>query len=323
MNKKGRARANSNIALIKYWGKEDEKLAIPMNSSLSMTLDCFYTDTEVLFDKNLKEDVFYLDGKVQSGNSLNRVSKFVDLFRRESGILDRVIVKSYNHVPTAAGLASSASGFAALGAALNVASGLNFDKKTLSTYIRQGSGSATRCVYGGFVQWEKGHSNETSYAFKVDDGDWDVGMIIVVVNDKEKKISSTLGMKSTVETSPFYSGWVKNAKTDIEDIKIAIKNRDIDEVGKITERNALMMHGTMLGARPPILYWQKETMEAMEIVRGLRDMGVSCYFTMDAGPNVKILCKKSQIDLIVDRLKDRFDEDKIVVSGIGKGIILL
>lgn len=323
MNKKGRARANSNIALIKYWGKEDEKLAIPMNSSLSITLDCFYTDTEVLFDKNLKEDVFYLDGKVQSGNSLNRVSKFVDLFRRESGILDRVIVKSYNHVPTAAGLASSASGFAALGAALNVASGLNFDKKTLSTYIRQGSGSATRSVYGGFVQWEKGHSNETSYAFKVDDGDWDVGMIIVVVNDKKKKISSTLGMKSTVETSPFYSGWVKNAKTDIEDIKIAIKNRDIDEVGKITERNALMMHGTMLGARPPILYWQKETMEAMEIVRGLRDMGVSCYFTMDAGPNVKILCKKSQIDLIVDRLKDRFDEDKIVVSGIGKGIILL
>ena len=225
MSKISRARANSNIALIKYWGKEDENLIIPMNSSLSMTLDCFYTETEVYFDRNLEEDRFYLDGKRQKGRSLERVVSFIDLFREKSKVKDRVVVKSINHVPTAAGLASSASGFAALGGALNDLMGLDFDDRTLSTYIRQGSGSASRSVFGGFVQWNKGESSSTSYAEKIDDGNWDIAMVIVVVNNRKKEISSTLGMERTVKTSPFYSGWVENASLDIEDIKIAIKIR--------------------------------------------------------------------------------------------------
>lgn len=322
MSKISRARANSNIALIKYWGKEDENLIIPMNSSLSMTLDCFYTETEVYFDRNLEEDSFYLDGKRQKGRSLERVVSFIDLFREKSKVKDRVVVKSINHVPTAAGLASSASGFAALGGALNDLMGLNFDARTLSTYIRQGSGSASRSVFGGFVQWNKGESSSTSYAEKIDDGIWDIAMVIVVVNNRKKEISSTLGMERTVKTSPFYSGWVENASLDIEDIKIAIKNKDIDQVGEIAERNALMMHGTMLGAKPPILYWQKETVEVMEIVKELRKEGLSCYYTMDAGPNVKILCRKSEQKIIEERLQKSFDKDKIILSGIGKGLTL-
>ena len=323
MNRKAKARAYTNIALIKYWGKEDEELSIPMNSSLSMTLDCFYTDTEVEFKEGLSHDIFYLDGELQKGNSLDRVSKFVDLFREKTDIRDRVIVRSENHVPTAAGLASSASGFAALAASINEASGLNLSDEELSTYARRGSGSATRSVYGGFVEWVKGNSNESSFAKKLDDGDWDIGMVIVVVNDKKKEVSSRLGMKRTVETSPFYDGWVENAKKDIEDIKLAIEKKDIDDLGKIAERNSLMMHGTMLGAKPPILYWQKESLEVMEIVKELREDGISAYFTMDAGPNVKIICKKSEDDIIVDRLKESFSREKIIKSGIGPGISIL
>ena len=323
MTRIGKARAYSNIALIKYWGKEDESISIPMNSSLSMTLDCFYTETEVSFDKDLDSDIFYLDGEIQSGRSLERVSKFVDLFRKESSIDERVIVNSKNFVPTAAGLASSASGFAALAAATNISSGLNLDSKTLSTYARRGSGSATRSIYGGFVEWQKGYSNETSYALEVDDGNWDIGMVVVVVNNKKKEISSSLGMKRTVETSPFYEGWIENAKVDIVDMREAIEEKNIEKIGSIAERNSLMMHGTMLGAKPPILYWQRETLEVMEIVKELRDENIACYFTMDAGPNVKIICKKSESDIIINRLKKSFDESMIIKSGIGSGITIL
>lgn len=320
MEGRAKVRAYSNIALIKYWGKEDEELAIPMNSSLSMTLDCFYTETEVSFEKDLDRDIFYLDGEEESASSLKRVIDFLDLFRKEAGIDTRARVTSENFIPTAAGLASSASGFAALGGALNIATGLNMDMKELSSYIRRGSGSGTRSVYGGFVEWQKGNSSETSYAVKLDDGDWDVAMVILVLNKNKKAISSREGMKRTVETSPFYRGWVENAATDIVDMKKAIERRDIVSMGEIAERNSLMMHGTMLGAKPPILYWQKETLEAMDLVRGLRERGIPCYFTMDAGPNVKILCKKSDSDIIVGELSRTFDNSMIIKSGIGKGI---
>lgn len=323
MDKSAKVRAYSNIALIKYWGKEDEELALPMNSSLSMTLDCFYTETGVEFSRDLDEDLFYLDGLRQEGRSLERVVKFVDLFREKAGLTDRVQVVSQNFLPTAAGLASSASGFAALGGALNIATGLNMDEEELSTYIRRGSGSASRSVYGGLVEWEKGFSHETSKAVKIDDGDWDLGMVIVVVNDREKEVSSREGMKRTVATSPFYKGWVENAERDLLDIKKAIALRDLDSLGRIAERNSLMMHGTMLGARPPIIYWQKETMEVMDLVKEVRGEGILAYFTMDAGPNVKIICRKSESDIIIRKLEKRFPRERLIKSGVGQGITII
>lgn len=323
MDKSAKVRAYSNIALIKYWGKEDEELALPMNSSLSMTLDCFYTETGVEFSRDLDEDLFYLDGLRQEGRSLERVVKFVDLFREKAGLTDRVQVVSQNFLPTAAGLASSASGFAALGGALNIATGLNMDEEELSTYIRRGSGSASRSVYGGLVEWEKGFSHETSKAVKIDDGDWDLGMVIVVVNDREKEVSSREGMKRTVGTSPFYKGWVENAERDLLDIKKAIALRDLDSLGRIAERNSLMMHGTMLGARPPIIYWQKETMEVMDLVKEVRGEGILAYFTMDAGPNVKIICRKSESDIIIRKLEKRFPRERLIKSGVGQGITII
>ena len=323
MINRGKVRAHANIALIKYWGKRDDELVLPMNSSLSLTLDCFYTETEVIFDPELSMDCFYLNDKFQDVEATDKITRFLDLFRSEANIKTKAIVKSVNFVPTAAGLASSASGFAALAGAANIATGLNYGMKKLSTLARQGSGSATRSLYGGFVQWEKGKTSEDSYAIPIDDASWDIGMVVVIVNKKEKHVSSRDGMKNTVLTSPFYSEWVESAEEDLVRIKEAIKNKDFDEMGAIAESNGLKMHATMLGANPPLSYWEPESILVMQIVRQLRSEGISCYFTMDAGPNVKILCRLSEAKIISERLEMSFNPDQIIQTGPGPGIIVL
>ena len=319
---KAKARAHANIALIKYWGKSDEELSIPINSSLSLTLDAFFTETEVEFRDGILNDEFYLNG-LEDLETLPKVSKFLDLFRNIQGIDKRAIVKSYNHVPTAAGLASSASGFAALAAAANRASGLNCGNRELSTFARKGSGSATRSIYGGIVEWEKGWSDETSFAREIDSADWDIGMVIVVVNSSKKKITSREGMKSTVESSPLYSSWADESHKDMIMIKEAIAKRDFEKMGMITERNALRMHATMLGANPPIIYFEPKSILVMQIVNEIRESGIPCYFTMDAGPNVKILCRLSQSEIIKKRLLEDFSEEEIIISAAGPSVKII
>lgn len=323
MKVKGKARAHANIALIKYWGKRNDELILPMNSSLSLTLDCFYTETEVNFNDEIEKDYFYLNDNIQDEAATKKISDFLDLFRNSAGVKSSAVVKSTNYVPTAAGLASSASGFAALAAAANVASGLNLDSKELSIYARQGSGSATRSIYGGFVEWRKGISEKDSHAIPIDDAKWDIGMVVVIVNAKEKLISSREGMKLTMETSPFYTSWVESAEEDLKQIKIAINKRDFEQIGLIAERNSLKMHATMLGANPPLSYWQPDSVTVMQIVRELREEGILCYFTMDAGPNVKILCKLSESHIIRERLRQIFESKQIIVTGPGPGVTIL
>lgn len=315
-----KVRAYTNIALIKYWGKRDEKLFLPMNSSLSLTLDSFYTETSVSFEDSTEGDVFYLNDALQDAKATQKVSRFLDLFRQEAGITSAAVVKSTNFVPTAAGLASSASGMAALAGAANLASGLNLDKTTLSTYARRGSGSATRSMFGGFVEWEKGTNNEDSRAIKIDDASWDIGMVTIIVNDKQKSISSREGMKNTVATSPFYPSWLESTAVDLANIKEAILAKDFEQVGMITESNGMKMHATMLGANPPLSYWEPDSVRAMQAVRNLRESGIPCYFTMDAGPNVKVLCRLSDSQKIKDYLVQTFNPEQIVISGPGKDL---
>lgn len=233
---KAKARAHANIALIKYWGKRDEELALPMNSSLSLTLDAFYTETEIEFSSSYSEDGFILDG-IEDKKSLSKISKFLDLFREIKNIDTRALIKSENFVPTAAGLASSASGFAALAAATNKALDLALNKKELSRFARRGSGSATRSIYGGFVEWEKGDSDKTSFAKKIDDANWDIGMVAVIVNSKKKRVSSRKGMKSTVLTSPFYKNWPEDTEKDLIELKKAIENRDLEKIKSEAKRS--------------------------------------------------------------------------------------
>ena len=325
MRQVGRCRAHTNIALIKYWGKRNDELFLPMNSSLSLTLDAFYTDTEVVLDSDFTSDTFFLNDVKQDEKETEKITKFLNLFRNEVNIKTKACVKSYNHVPTAAGLASSASAFSALAGAMNQASDLNLDPKTLSTYARRGSGSATRSIYGGFVEWYMGEDDlsETSHAIPVDDASWDIGMIVIAVNTGRKKLSSRIGMKQTIATSPFYSSWVETATSDLTKMKDAIKQKDFITLGEITESNGMKMHATMLGAFPPISYWEPDSVKAIQTVKEIRGMGIPCYVTMDAGPNVKVLCKASDMAKIEELLLKEFKREQIIPTTVGEGIKLL
>ncbi|MER2063240.1 MAG: diphosphomevalonate decarboxylase [Alkalibacterium sp.] len=313
-------RAHTNIALIKYWGKENEELIIPMNNSLSLTLDAFYTDTCVTFDDTLTSDELYLDDKLQDLTALKKVKTVLDLVRKKAGITSKAKVMSYNHVPTAAGLASSASGLAALAGAASLAAGLDLSPVELSRLARRGSGSASRSIYGGFAEWQKGFSDETSFAVPVDEADWDIGMLFIIVSDKKKDVSSREGMSRTVLTSPFYQGWLDSLDDDLSAMKEAVKAQDVNEVGVIAERNALKMHATTLGAIPPFTYWSPDSMKAMDAVRALREQGYAVHFTMDAGPNVKLICKGSQLDEIKTHLLDEFPESQLISARPGPGL---
>lgn len=321
----GKARAYTNIALIKYWGKENQELIIPMNNSLSLTLDAFYTETNVTFSEDTSEDLFYLDNQLQDSKATLKVSRFLDLVRAKADSSLHAVVKSQNFVPTAAGLASSASGLAALAAAASAALNLQLSSEELSRLARRGSGSACRSIYGGFAEWQKGDSDETSYAVNIpsDRFEDELSMIFVVVNDAQKDISSRDGMQRTVETSAFYDGWLQTVPQDLAKARKAITDKDFTALGKVTEASALKMHGTTLAATPPFTYWSAESMKAMNLVRQIRTSGLPCYFTMDAGPNVKILVERKNEEALLNALKDQFDPQQLVVAHAGPAIEVL
>lgn len=318
----GKARAYTNIALIKYWGKKDKELILPMNNSLSLTLDAFYTETSVSFSKSYTEDTFNLDGVLQDEKATAKISHFLDLARKKAGLPYFAHVESQNFVPTAAGLASSASGLAALAGACNEALQLGLSDKELSQLARRGSGSACRSIFGGFVEWEKGYSDNTSYAQVVPSNHWEdeLAMIFILINDQQKDVSSRDGMERTVATSDFYDSWLDAVARDIQTAKQAIANKDFQALGEVTEANGLKMHATTLVANPPFTYWSPDSLKAMNKVRQIRQNGLACYFTMDAGPNVKVLCQKKDVASILTALQEDFTEEQLTCAYAGQGL---
>lgn len=320
------AKANTNIALIKYWGKRDEALFLPMNSSMSITLDGFYTITTVEFSRKLSNDIFLLNNNPASDIESNKVFRFLDHIRKLAGTNLHARVSSENKVPTAAGFASSASGFAALAAATAKALHLELDNEELSILARQGSGSACRSIYGGFVEWQKGEraDGKDSYAKQfLSEQAFNISILSVMVSSKQKRISSREGMKLTVETSPFYAGWLNTVEKDLEKAKKAIRSRDFESLGMVVEANALKMHATMLGAKPPILYWQSGTMEVMHHIQNLRLSGIPVFFTIDAGPNVKVLCLPEDEKQVYESLLNLPAVQSIISCHLGSGITYL
>ena len=314
---KVKARAHANIALVKYWGKENEEQVIPYNSSLSLTLDKLYTDTTI---ETSVKDEFYLNGELADEKDKEKVFRFIDRFRSLSLRKNTIRITSVNNFPTAAGLASSASGYAALATAANRYFNLNMSNRELSEITRFGSGSATRSLFGGFAIWKK---ETVPYAYEFDRADWDIAMIIVIISQDHKEISSREAMSNTVRTSPFYPAWVESANIDFEQMMLAIKKQDFRSVGEITRNNALRMHASMMAANPPIVYWQPLSLAVLQLVDQMNREGFECYATMDAGPNVKVLTRRSQANLIVERISELMNRDQVIVCLPGEGSVIL
>ncbi|MFC6201702.1 diphosphomevalonate decarboxylase [Lactiplantibacillus nangangensis] len=321
MSKTVTVKAHTNIALVKYWGKKDPKLMLPQNGSISLTLDHFYTETSVTFDPHATADQVSFNQKVIAPQKAQRIIKFLDLIRERSGETARAIVKTSNHVPTSAGLASSASGFAALAAAGSRAAGLELSLTDLSRLARRGSGSATRSIFGGFVEWHAGSDDASSYAEPIQDPvDWDIQMIAVVLQASKKPISSTAGMQRVVTTSPYYPAWVETANADLVAMRQAIAAHDLAAVGELAETNAMRMHALNLSAKPAFNYFTADTLTAIKAVQDLRANGINCYYTLDAGPNVKIICASSDTGTIKTALQRYFAASQLIVAQPGPGI---
>ncbi len=283
------AQAPANIALIKYWGKRDPELNLPVTDSLSVSLGEFGTHTSLTLTAGPGDQVT-LNGERLAADSqfVSRVSRFLDLFR-PAGAGFRVA--THNTIPTAAGLASSASGYAALVKALDRLFAWNLPPRDLSILARLGSGSACRSVVEGFVHWHAGERADglDSFAERLPVTWPDLRVGLVLVATEPKPVSSRDGMNRTTAASDFYPAWPARAAADLAAIQPAIAANDLPQTGRIAEANALAMHATMLAARPPLLYWRPQTVAVFEQVRHLRRDGVQVYFTIDAGPNVKLL----------------------------------
>lgn len=282
--------AHPNIALVKYWGKRDRDLNLPAAGSFSATLGPMRTRTTVRW--GVPTDRLVLDGTERDAAATARVSRWLDLVRAHRPGLGGAEVVSDNDFPTAAGLASSASAFAALALASTRAAGLELPDDALSVLARRGSGSAARSLFGGFVEMRPGERADGTDAFAVRcqaAEHWQLQVIIALTARGAKKVSSTVGMNHTEATSPYFRAWVETVAPAIVAAREAVEARDFARLAAVAEASALQMHASAIGADPGVLYWRGATVDVIHAVRRLRDdEGIPAFFTIDAGPHVKV-----------------------------------
>lgn len=296
---KGLAFAPTNIALCKYWGKRDADLNLPMTSSISVALpDKGALTTLTLRDE--ENDLVVLNDKILAVDSLfvKRISQFLDLFRSEKKWYLHIDIKM--NIPVAAGLASSACGFASLVSALNNLFDWNLSKRDLSILARLGSGSASRSLWKGFVEWHAGVQADGMDSFSAPlDFEWpELHVGILSISENEKSISSRAAMQHTVDSSSLYASWPKKVARDLVILRQALQRKNFSLLGGTAESNALTMHATMLSSWPPVCYFLPETITAMQKIWDLRRHGLEIYFTEDAGPNLKLLFLDKDINII-------------------------
>lgn len=319
-------RVGSNIAFIKYWGVADPALNIPLSNSISMTLADAHTTTTVAWDETgvLERDLFVLDGVDQSPERSQRLIRHLDILRGLAGVSWRAWVTSKNNFPTASGIASSASGFAALTVAGCAGLGLDLDNTRLSAIARRSSGSASRSLFGGFVEWVQGSGDADSVAVPLHGPDhWDLRDVVAVVSSEEKKLSSA-GGHLLAASSPLLEGRIAHVDGWLEEVRAAIAGRDIQRLGPVIELDALAMHAVMMTSNPSLLYWQPGTLEILHAVRGWREEeGLAVYFTIDAGPNVHLICEADTVNEIETRLAALRSVERVIASRPGPGPQLL
>jgi diphosphomevalonate decarboxylase len=317
------ARACANIALVKYWGKRPGPGNLPAEGSLSLALDALVTETRVSFESALVADTLELDGAPADGA---RVTEFLDLVRARAGIATRARVVTRNHCPTASGLASSASGFAALAVAATRAAGVEMSPRDLSRLARQGSGSAARSIFGGFVRMHAGPRDDDAFAEPIASPlTARVRMVIAIVGGGVPKThGSRDAMEHVAATSPLYAAWLALVPHDLAAAEAALGRGDeaaLAELGELAEANALAMHASGIAARPAVIYWQPATLAALAQVRALRAARKAAWATMDAGPHVKVLTNAGDADAVAAAMREVPGVTDVIISGVGSGAV--
>ena len=302
----------ANIAIIKYWGKKDPIKMIPATSSISLTLENLFTETEISFitreeaieKTGQASDLLYINGELQNEEQIKKITKVVNLFRDDRSQL--VKIDTTNNMPTEAGLSSSSSGLSAAIKACNKLFDKNLSREELAQISKFASGSSSRSFFGPIGMWDKntGEVSEVKTDLKL-------AMIVLVLNEEKKIISSRKGMALCMETSTSFDEWIRQSEIDFENMKKYLSEGDFSKVGDLTEENALRMHETTKNANPPFTYLTEKSFDAMEYVKELRKQGEKCYFTMDAGPNVKVLCLEEDFERLKDILGKKY---KIIAS---------
>jgi len=311
------AQANPNIAFIKYWGNRDNTLRLPSNGSISMNLDGLYTRTTVSFQPSLPYDELIINGHEVMGHGLDRIAYILDIIRGMANIHARAEVMSENNFPSGAGIASSASAFAALALAGSTAAGLSLSEPELSRLARRGSGSASRSIPGGFVEWQAGTSEEDSFAFTIAGPDhWDLMDCVAIVSAAHKKTGSTEG-HSIAPTSQLQAARVADAPRRLEICHRAILERDFDAFAAIVELDSDMMHAVMMTSTPALHYWKPASLDVMHCVRGWRAEGMQVCYTVDAGPNVHVICLEDQSQVVEQKLREIPGVQNVLVARPG------
>jgi diphosphomevalonate decarboxylase len=311
------AQSSPNIAFIKYWGNRDNTLRLPSNGSLSMNLDGLYTRTTVSFQPSLPYDELVINGHETMGKGLDRISYLLDIIRGMTNLTERAEVISENNFPSGAGIASSASAFAALALAGSKAAGLKLGEQELSRLARRGSGSAARSIPGGFVEWQAGTGDADSFAFSIAPPDhWELVDCIAIVTAAHKKTGSTEG-HSIAGTSPLQAARVADAPRRLEICRTAILNRDFNAFASIVELDSDMMHAVMMTSTPSLHYWKPETMRVMSAVLQWSNEGIQVCYTIDAGANVHVLCPETEAHTIDKRLREIEGVRDVLVARVG------
>ncbi len=316
------AKAHSNIAFVKYWGRKDEILRLPSNGSISMNLSDLFTITTVEFSENFKTDSILVSGEDQK-NINQRIVQHLDRVRLFAKISLRAKVVSQNNFPIGTGLSSSASGFAALTLAATKALRLDLSEKELSILDRQGSGSASRSIPSGFVEWVDGNTSEESFSQSIFPAEhWDIVDIVVMVSKEKKDVSTSEGQKR-VESSLFFQTRLNHIQEKIASCKNLIGKRNFSEFGKLIEMEALELHAIMLTSWPPLIYWLPQSVYVMKSIQKWRAEGFEVYFTVNTGQDIHIICQKKDEAKITARIKGLENIIKIIRNSPSNGTYLL
>ncbi len=321
--------APSNIAFVKYWGVADAHLTLPYNESISMNLDSCSTTTTVTFDPSLNDDEVLIawygqEEQAVSGSPRDRVVAHLDRIRARAGLETRARVRSANNFPAAAGIASSASGFAALTLAGATAAGLHLDERELSILARQsGSGSACRSIPDGFVHWQHDGTDEGSYAVSVAKPEhWDLVDIVAVVDARPKRVGSAENHR-LVSSSPYFGVRLQEVPERIEQTLLAIRDRNLGQLGRVSEADAVSLHVVAMTAVPATFYWTAGTLAVVHALQDWRNEGLFAYFTMDAGANVHVLCSAKDRAEVEQRVRALPEVQWTVANGPAVGARLV